>query len=420
MTPAGQAFLGLTAIVTALVAALTFAVLKFMTAARDTRGRLRETGMETAFLSAALQDAVTKLKAQERAMALRAETSERASEEIIANLTAGLLMVNQEGIVQIVNPVGRRLLGIGDGPHEGQPYRQVLAHAETVAALIEECLRSRKPIIRRAVDIAPGKAEAVHLGLTVSPLRAELPVPHGVICLFTDLTAVVALEEQVRIKDSLARVGELTAGIAHEFRNGLATIHGYSRLIDLNAMPQTFRPYVEGIRAETESMREVVTNFLNFARPTQPNFLPVDLRAIVDRAADDLRGDARALGGRITVNGEFATIDGDDILLRQALSNLLRNAIEACAANSVAPAISVDGHVNNEDGACTLVVSDNGPGFSEDTRDRVFHPFFTTKPQGTGLGLALVQKIVVTHNGRVTAGPGPGGRVTIVLPGALA
>ena len=80
MTPAGQTFLGLTAIVTALVAVLTFAVLKFMTAARDTRGRLRETGMETAFLSAALQDAVTKLKAQERAMALRAETSERASE----------------------------------------------------------------------------------------------------------------------------------------------------------------------------------------------------------------------------------------------------------------------------------------------------------------------------------------------------
>jgi nitrogen fixation/metabolism regulation signal transduction histidine kinase len=397
MTPAGQAFLGLTAIVTVLVAALTFALLKFMTAARDTRGRSRETGMETAFLSAALQDAVTKLKAQERAMALRAETSERVSEEIIANLTAGLLMVNQDGTVQIINPVGRRLLGIGDGPHEGLPYRQVLAGAETLAALIEECLHTRRPIIRRAVDIAPGKAAALHIGLTVSPLRAELAVPHGVICLFTDLTSVVALEEQVRIKDSLARVGELTAGIAHEFRNGLATI-----------------------RAETDSMREVVTNFLNFARPTQLNFSPVDLRTVAERAADDLRADARTLGGDISVEGEFAVIDGDDVLLRQAFSNLLRNAIEACAASSVAPAVVVHAHVNREDGACTLVVSDNGPGFSEDTRDRVFHPFFTTKPQGTGLGLALVQKIVVSHNGRVTAGAGPGGRITIVLPRASA
>jgi signal transduction histidine kinase len=396
MTPAGQAFLGLTAIVTVLVAVLTFAVLKFMAAARDSRGRLRDDGVETAFLSVALQDAVTKLKTQERAMALRAETSERVSDEIIANLTAGLFMVDREGLVQIINPVGRRLLGIGDGPHEGRPHRQVLVNAGTVADLIDECLRTRKPIIRRAVDIAPGKTPALHIGLTVSPLRAELPVAHGVICLFTDLTSVVALEEQVRIKDSLARVGELTAGIAHEFRNGLATIHGYSRLIDLNALPPAFRPYVEGIRAETESMREVVTNFLNFARPTQPNFLPVDLRAVAERAADDLRADARALGGEI------------------------RNAIEACAGTSVAPAVSVDGHVDRADGACTLVVSDNGPGFSDDTRDRVFHPFFTTKPQGTGLGLALVQKIVVTHNGRVTAGSGPGGRITIVLPRASA
>jgi signal transduction histidine kinase len=420
MTPAGQAFLLLTAIVTVLVAALTFAVLKFVTAARDTRGRLREPGMDTALLSAALQDAVTRLKAQERAMALRAETSERVSEEIIASLTAGLLMVSQDGTVQIINPVGRRLLGIGDGPHEGLPYQQVLANADTVAALIEEGLRTRKPIIRRAVDIAPGQTAAMHIGLTVSPLRAELPVPHGVICLFTDLTSVVALEEQVRIKDSLARVGELTAGIAHEFRNGLATIHGYSRLIDLNALPAPFRPYVEGIRAETESMGEVVTNFLNFARPTQLNFSPVDLRAVAERAADDLRSDARALGGDISVRGEFATIDGDDVLLRQAFSNLLRNAIEACASTSVAPAVAVDGHVNREDGASTLVVSDNGPGFSESTRDRVFHPFFTTKPQGTGLGLALVQKIVVSHNGRVTAGSGPGGRITIILPRASA
>ena len=416
MTPAGQAFLGLTAIVTVLVAVLTFALLKFLSAARQTRGRLRETGMETAFLSAALQEAVTKLKAQERAMALRAEASERIAEEIIANLTAGLLMVNDAGSVQIVNPVGRRLLGLGDGPHEGRPYREVLARATQVAALIDECLRTGRPIIRRAVEIPTGQASATHLGLTASPLRGETSASHGVICLFTDLSSIVALEEQVRLKDSLARVGELTAGIAHEFRNGLATIHGYSRLIDLDALPPQFRPYVEGIRAETEAMREVVTNFLNFARPTQLTLSPVDLRAVADRAADDLRADARALGGDIVVAGDFGTIEGDDVLLRQAISNLLRNAIEACGAAAIAPAVAVDSRIDSDASTCTIVISDNGPGFSDEVRDRVFHPFFTTKAQGTGLGLALVQKIVVTHNGRVTAGSGPGGRITVVLP----
>jgi signal transduction histidine kinase len=252
----------------------------------------------------------------------------------------------------------------------------------------------------------------------VSPLGDDSSAPHGVICLFTDLTAVVALEEQVRLKDSLARVGELTAGIAHEFRNGLATIHGYSRLLNLDALPEQFRPYVEGIRAETEAMREVVTNFLNFAKPDQPTLSPVDLGAIAERAADDLRADARALSGDIHVDGEFAVIEGDDVLLRQAFSNLLRNAIEACAAASIAPLVSVEARIDRAQGINTITVADNGPGFPEHMRERVFHPFFTTKAQGTGLGLALVQKIIVTHNGRVVAGGAStgGGLITVVLP----
>jgi signal transduction histidine kinase len=369
-------------------------------------------------LSAALQDAVIRLKAQERAMTLRAEASERLSDEIIANLTAGLLMVNHSGEVQIVNPVGRRLLNLGEGPVLGVNYREVLAHTEPLVALIEQCLSSGRSMIRRAVEIPAASAPSVHLGLSVSPLGDESSAPHGVICLFTDLTAVVALEEQVRLKDSLARVGELTAGIAHEFRNGLATIHGYSRLLNLDALPEQFRPYVEGIRAETEAMREVVTNFLNFAKPDQPTLTPVDLGAIAERAADDLRADARALAGDIHVEGEFAIIEGDDVLLRQAFSNLLRNAIEASSAASIAPSIHVEARIDRAQGACMITVSDNGPGFPEHMRERVFQPFFTTKTQGTGLGLALVQKIVVTHNGRVAAGstPGGGGLITIVLP----
>src|SRR3979490_2269070 len=128
MTPTGQLFLGLTAILTVLVVVIMFALVKVFTTAWRRRGR-RDTVMETALLSAALQDAVTKLKAQERAMTLRAEASERLSDEIIANLTAGLLVVNRDGEVQIVNPVGQRLLNLGEGPHRGANYRQLFAHA---------------------------------------------------------------------------------------------------------------------------------------------------------------------------------------------------------------------------------------------------------------------------------------------------
>src|SRR5262249_59067246 len=141
------------------------------------------------------------------------------------------------------------------------------------------------------------------------------------ICLFTDLSEVMELEEQLRLKDSLARLGEMTAGIAHEFRNGLATIHGYSRLLDLDKLAPEHRPYVQGIRDETEALGQVVTNFLSFARPTEPVLTPVELSSLAERAADDIRSDARARGGEVIVRGEFGWVEGDEGLLRQALSN---------------------------------------------------------------------------------------------------
>src|SRR5207245_8968464 len=111
--------------------------------------------------------------------------------------------------------------------------------------LIDECLRGGAAIVRREVRL-PDVGRGLYLGVTVSPLFDGEGQLHGAICLFGDLTAVKDLEEQLRLKNSLATLGELTAGIAHEFRNGLATIHGYSTLFDLNALPAVYRPYVEG------------------------------------------------------------------------------------------------------------------------------------------------------------------------------
>jgi signal transduction histidine kinase len=238
------------------------------------------------------------------------------------------------------------------------------------------------------------------------------------VCLFTDLTAVQQLEEQLRLKQSLATVGELTAGIAHEFRNGLATIHGYSKLLDPAALPENVRPYVEGIRAEAVSLGEIVTNFLNFARPAQLALADVDLKALCERVADEARADARTLGGSVTVRGEFGLIQGDEVLLRQAFANLVRNAMEACAGASISPTVTLEASVDRRRGTCTVTVDDNGPGVPPNARERIFQPFFTSKKHGTGLGLALVQKIVVSHNGRVSVGTSPlgGARLQIVLP----
>ena len=413
MNPTGTAVIGLAAIAAALVGVLIFAVLRFAAAARDSRRALRDNSAENAFVTAALHDALAKLQVQEREMSARAEASERLSTEIIESLSSGLLVVASDGRLRIMNPAGWRLLNLPDTALM-RPYREVLP--PPFGHVIDECLRSGEPIIRRQVSVGSAGQSPAYLGVGVSPLSDPQGSSHGVICLFTDLTPVVEMQEQLRLKESLAQVGELTAGIAHEFRNGLATIHGYARLLDLNAVPSSFHPHVHGIRQETEALGEVVTNFLNFARPAQLTLSPIDLRAVADRAAEEVRVEARAHGGDVVITGEFPVIEGDDVLLRQALSNLLRNAVEACVDASIAPQVVIDSRV--ESGNVRVLVEDNGPGIPATDRERIFRPFVSTKGRGTGLGLALVQKIIVTHNGRIqiSSGPAGGASVQIVLP----
>jgi signal transduction histidine kinase len=367
-------------------------------------------------MSTALEEAVARLKAQERATAARAEASERLSSEIIASLTAGLLVVDLDAEVRILNPAGRRMLGVPESISVKE-VQSVLRRA-TLTQLIDECMRTRVAVVRRTVELPEGQSGASHIGVTVSPLlddRAEL---HGAICLFTDLTAVKALEEQLRLKESLATVGELTAGIAHEFRNGLATIAGYGKLLDLEALPEAYKPYVEGIRTESNSLSQIVTNFLNFARPAHLMLTKVDLHGVCERAADEMRGEARALGGDVTIHGDFAALEGDEVLLRQAFNNLLRNAVEACAGASRAPVVVIQSEIDSAQRVSRISVNDNGPGIRPEARERVFRPFFTSKHNGTGLGLSLVQKIIVLHNGRITAASSPlgGASLQITLP----
>ncbi len=417
MTRASLILLSLTAIVAALVAGLAFVVLRLFAAAKQLGRTQQGAGAETAFMAAAMEEAVAHLRSREQAMVARAEASERLSDEIIASLTSGLLVVGADRRVKSLNPAGRRLLGMPDADWRGD-LDDVLLSAAPLARVIEECMDSGQPIRRRAVRIEPHQDRSTHLGVTVSPIGTEPGVQHGAICLFSDLTDVVELEEQLRLKDGLAQVGELTAGIAHEFRNGLATIHGYGRLLDLERLPTDMRPYVTGIREETDALGAVVRNFLNFAKPAELVLGSVDVRGIVDRAAEDIRAEANQHGGSVHVTGEFVPVLGDEVMLRQALNNLCRNALEACLEANMTPHIMIEGAPDNAQRVLRLSVIDTGPGVEPALATKIFQPFVTTRARGTGLGLAVVQKIVVSHNGRVFVQPEPGAgaRFTITLP----
>jgi signal transduction histidine kinase len=418
VTQSGYLLLGLTAIVGAVVGTVTFTLLRAFAAARDITGPGRDrAGAETAFMAVAMEEAMSRLKLREQALAERAEASERLSDEIITSLASGLLVVGPDHRVQAFNPFGRRLLQVPDNGWTGD-VTDVLHTAQPLAAVIQECLDTRQAVRRRTVRIDTNPERPTHLGVTVSPVSSRQGQPRGAICLFGDLTDIVELEEQLRLKDSLAQLGELTAGIAHEFRNGLATIHGYARLVDLERLPTDMHVYVQGIRDETDALGGVVRNFLNFAKPAELVLGTVDPRGLVERAADEIRPEATAHGGSVLVEGQHATVQGDEVLLRQAFSNLCRNALEACLDAHLQPHIVIECLADPAQHQVRVSVIDNGPGVDPKIASRIFRPFVTTRARGTGLGLALVQKIVVTHNGRVgvQAEPGGGTRFTVTLP----
>ena len=415
------AFFFLLAIVAILVVVMIVLVMRIIAASR----RLTKTdqGGATSFMADAMQDAVTRMREQERALEARAEASERLSDEIIDGLPSGLLVTDRAGAPERINPAGARMLGLDPGRPDLTSLWAVLGEpAAGLHALVDECLASGDAALRRKVVVqgrgADGAAHTRHLGAGVSPLHGPHGELTGAICLFTDLTDIVDLEEQLRLKDSLGRLGELTAGLAHEFRNGLATIHGYARLMVPDKLPADHRAYVESLRAETESLTEIVANFLAFAKPSAHAPLPVALEPIVARAAADLSADAASHGGAIAIEGEFGEVEADDVLMRQALSNLLRNAVEACVEAHLTPRVRVCGTIDRDAGLQRLFVRDNGPGVPSSVGDKVFRPFFTTRGRGTGLGLALVQKIIVSHNGRITLGSASdgGAEFSIVLP----
>jgi signal transduction histidine kinase len=447
MSPELQTLLAVTAFLFALLGIIVLAFFRFRSAAKRMGQSAALESSESAFVAAAMAEAVTRIRTKEQAQQARADESERLSEDIVSGLTSGLMVVTADGGARIVNPAARRLLnlptagvpsrvaGIANIAHDAgggdlgaagavamrtPTYAEVLISVPPLAAVIEETLRTRQPIMRRVIDLkAHGlRTSAAQLGVTVSPIVHADGRFQGLICLFTDLSTVVQLEEQLRLRESLAQVGEMTAGIAHEFRNSLATIHGYARLIDLGALSARDRTCVEGIQQEANALGEVVTNFLHFARPVDVSMEVIDLRSVLERAMDDVRAEVASRGGSLDLTGPGVRVEGDEVLLRQAFGNLCRNAVEACAGREIVPVIHVEVRVNRDHRQALITITDNGPGVEPAARDRMFQPFFTTKAKGTGLGLALVQKIIVIHNGRITPShPERGGlRMEVALP----
>jgi len=383
----------------------------------------RHTENPSAFMAASMQGVIQKLREQERELERlhraekeRAEHTERVSEEVTRNMPAGLLLVNSSGIISNANPAAEQTLGM-----RGLAFRrfsEALGETSGLTRLLSECLASGKVFRREEVQhVTPG-ADVRLLGITISPVRRPGDKITGAICLLSDLTELTALQQEIQLKENLALLGELSAGMAHEFKNALATISGYAQMIRGEPNPRESSDYAEHILEQTRTITHVVTEFLKYAKPLDISDESVDLQPLVERVIGELQ---EAIPGvKVTAEGRFGQVSGDEGLLRQAILNIARNAAEAASDAPGTGRVFILGSVeaigNNE--VQQIRVVDSGPGISAAALEKMFRPFFTTKAHGTGLGLPVVQKIILQHGGRVEARNRPegGAEFTVTLP----
>jgi signal transduction histidine kinase len=384
---------------------------------------------EPAFAAASMQAVIQRLKEQERELERlhrqekeRAKQTERLTAAVTTNMPTGLLLVNVSGLITLANPAAERVLGLGALAY--RRFSDVLGPQSALANLLADCLHNATTYQRGEVAHVTATGEGRTLGVTVSPIRAE-PLanssarPAGAICLLTDLTELTELQKQMRLRENLALLGELSAGIAHEFKNALATISGYAQILRSEALTPEQMDSVERILAESKMLAHIVSEFLGFARPIEIALGQVKTDGLVERVLQEARQAHPNV--EFTPEGEFSDLAGDEALLRQALSNLLRNAAEAAQAATHEPGerplVRLQGSLETRGRSQVQIIRvlDNGPGIAPADQPKLFLPFYTTKHGGTGLGLAVVQKIAVHHGGQVAARNHSGGGAEFIL-----
>jgi signal transduction histidine kinase len=359
---------------------------------------------EAEFVLETFQSVVAQLQEQRKELEqLSAEARERASsaekfsERIVASLPSGLIAFDAAGLSMAINSPGRSLLEV-NGNAMGEPYRQLFgAHAE-LAKMVGDCLETGTIYRRTEIETVSANGKLRRLGATIAPI--ELPPergPRGALCLLTDITEVTELREQVALKNNLESLGEMSAGLAHEFKNAIATLQGYAQLLQSMELNEKAQVAAASLLNEVRNLSSMVTAFLNFARPQPLQLEDVSLAELIAECAEETRI-------KLIVDSDPALIVcADERMLRLALLNLIRNAGEANPEGRVFVS------AGRENDSTVIKVRDTGPGISPADLQKIFIPFFTTKAKGHGIGLALTHRIITQHGGTLTASNSPEG-----------
>jgi two-component system, NtrC family, sensor histidine kinase PilS len=336
-------------------------------------------------------------------------------ENVVNSMNSGLLITDMSGRVVSLNHAVGRILQLPLGGRQGWLAQEVLSFID-----LDEIVMTTEAF-DRGLNRAEGlfkrpDGKEIMLGVSYSPLRDDQGTVHGLIFNFQDITTIRAMEAEIKRGEQLAAVGRLSAAIAHEIRNPLASISGSIQLLcDELALDESNQRLMDIITHEIARLNTIITDFLAYARPRPLQYDEVDIHKLI---AGTLHLLCKGLpeGSAVTIRTEFVSmvppIAVDPQGLRQVIWNLCLNAVEAMhyqgtltVRTAFQPQLNQPYRGNTQLLSATpeliIDVLDTGPGMPLEVKEKIFEPFYSTKDGGTGLGLATVDRIIYNHKGKI-------------------
>lgn len=337
---------------------------------------------------------------------------------LVSKLPVGIIATDKRGIIATWNQVAEQLTGIGQnkaiGREPGAILPQVLADFFTASVPCGERSGDR---VGCEVHLQVHNKEMVlnchHL--IISDRAGEF---EGKVLLLSNMTQLKNLEKKMRENERLAAVGRMAAGVAHEVRNPLSSIKGLTLLLQGKFSQKSHEHETASLLIqEVERMNRTISELLVFARPAPLELGKVDIGKLLERQVKLLAADAASenITCRLELDGDLLSVAADQDRINQVIMNILLNGVQAMSGGGE---LIVRAWNNNENKTVVITFSDTGAGMSAETMNQAFFPYFTTKTNGTGIGLALSQKVIADHGGTIVLDSvtGKGTVVTVELP----
>ena len=339
------------------------------------------------------------------------------TDDILRHVKSGLITVDRLGRIVYFNRAAEEILGYTEQEVKGNNYEAVFKRR--MPQLVEkfyQALRFNQVDARGMLYITRSDNGKVPVGISTSILGDKQGGVRGVIAIFQDITEVLKLQERIRTADRLAAVGELSAGIAHEIRNPLASMSGSVEILKEElCLSGENQKLMELIIKESGRLNNILTEFLGYARIGPTIFAKVELTHLVDEVIEIVKKHPafrETISMKKNMTSDPLYVSGEENQIKQIFLNLLVNAVESMEEKPGEILITdqsldqIDHHYFNgeepEDSDWVPVaIIDQGKGMTEEQKQKVFSPFYSTRKNGTGLGLAMVQRLVNSLNGKI-------------------